>query len=628
MTPRKPYNLDTLAGFIAALEAEGELLRISEEVSPILEISELSDRHSKMKSADGAYGGKALLFENVAGSDFPALINSLGSFKRMNIAFGGREFDEIADDITELIRPRKYMSKLEKLKELPALARVAGYLPKVVSSGACQEIVKTGEEIDLYKLGVIQCWPKDGGRFITMPQVFTKNPSTGVQNCGMYRLQVYDKNTTGMHIHMHHDGAFNARKYLAENGRVEIACAIGGDPACAYAATAPMPPGMDEMLIAGFIRKKAVRMVKCKTVDLHVPAEADIVIEGYVDINESRLEGPFGDHTGVYSLADQFPVFHVTAITHRRNAVYQTIIVGAPPQEDYYLGKATERLFLPLLQTQMPELVDMNMPLFGNFHNFIFLRIKKDYPLHARKVMHQVWGTGQMMFSKYVVVTDDVDVQDTPAVMKRWVESAHPDSDVEIVKGPVDILDHSGEATGIGYKMGIDLTEKWNSEGRAAISRSSATPSGAGLSLTGLQKNLPCLKAVNIPDFKGNRDVIFAQIDKQEPGDAQRVIEALWQAGKQRYPRYVVVVDTDTDIRNVDQVMFRWGNNVDPFYHMVILGDTSDEETDSEGAEHFCVGIDATRHWPEEGYDREWPEDIVMDEAVKRRVAERFGAYL
>lgn len=619
MSSEKKYPISNLADFIAALEAEGELLRIAERISPDLEISEMADRHSKMKGPEGA-GGKALLFENVEGCDFPVLINSLGSYMRMKIAFGGREFDEIAGEIAELIRPRKYLSKLEKLKELPALAKAAGFLPKVVSSGPCQQVVKTDDDIDLFKLGVIKCWPDDGGRFITMPQVITKNPQTGAQNFGMYRLQLFDKKTTGMHIHMHHDGAFNSKKYLAQDDKVEIACAIGGDPACAYAATAPMPPGMDEMMVAGFIRQRAIKMVKCKTVDLHVPAEADIVIEGYVKLGETRLEGPFGDHTGVYSLADQFPVFHVTAITHRKNPVYQTIIVGAPPQEDYYLGKATERMFLPLLQTQMPELVDMNMPIYGNFHNFMFVRINKRYPLQARKVMNQIWGTGQMMFSKYVVVTDDIDVQDETAVHKALADNVDWNSDIEVVKGPVDILDHAGEATAIGYKMGFDLTTKWDNENRQAAPSGAMSDETPALSLTELQNKLPCLKALNIPDLNGSRNMLFAQIKKAEPGDAQRVMQALWEAGGERYPRWIVVVDEEVDIRETNNVMFRWGNNVDPELNMTILT--------SENTQCVCIGVDATKRWPEEGYTREWPWDIVMSEEVKKSVAERFGEWL
>ncbi len=466
MTTTKTYKIETLADFIRELEAEGELLRIPEPISPILEIAEMADRHSKMRDRDGNYGGKALLFENVEGADYPVLINSTGSFKRMNIAFGGRSFESIADELAELVKPRKYMSTMEKLKELPGLAKAASYMPKMVNSAPCQDVVLQGDDIDLFKLGVIQCWPGDAGRFITMPQVFTKNPHTGVQNCGMYRLQVYDKNTTGMHWHPHHDGAFNFRKHEQKGDRIEVACAIGGDPVCAYSATAPLPPGIDEMLVAGFIRKKAVRMVACKTVDLRVPAEADFVIEGYVDVNERRTEGPFGDHTGVYSLAGEFPVFHVTAVTHRNNPVYQTIIVGKPPQEDYYLGKATERLFLPLLKTQMPELLDMNMPMFGNFHNFLFLKIKKEYPHHARKVMSQIWGTGQMCLSKYIVVVDEeTDVQNIDEVMWRWGNNVDPKRDIEIVQGPVDILDHAGDSVATGYKMGIDATRHWPEEG-------------------------------------------------------------------------------------------------------------------------------------------------------------------
>ncbi|MCH7878011.1 MAG: UbiD family decarboxylase, partial [candidate division Zixibacteria bacterium] len=486
------------------------------------------------------------------------------------------------------------------------------------ASGACQDVVMRGDEIDLYKLGVIQCWPKDSGRFLTMPQCFTKNPQTGVQNCGMYRLQIYDKKTTGMHIHMHHDGAFNARKYSSSGGRVELACAIGGDPACAYAATAPLPPGMDEMLVAGFIRKKAVRMVKCKTIDIHVPAEADIVIEGYVDINEFRTEGPFGDHTGVYSLADEFPVYHVTAITHRKNPVYQTIIVGVPPQEDYYLGKATERMFLPLLKTQMPELLDMNMPIYGNFHNFMFVQIKKEYPHHARKIMNQIWGTGQMMFSKYIVVVDEnTDVQSSDAVWAQIARNVDFAQDIEITKGPVDILDHAGEAVGIGAKMGVDATSRLTSEGPAR--KTAAIAQLEKSRLESLVKQIDELIEISQPDFDGTHRFLFVKVEKRAAFDAFKVMKRIRESEPALAECHIVAIDGATDVTDPDAVFFRWGNNVDPKRDIRLI------ESDNGIT---CLSVDATRHRLDEGYTREWPEDIVMTDKIKKRVNEKWEKFI
>ncbi|MBO8125724.1 MAG: menaquinone biosynthesis decarboxylase [Firmicutes bacterium] len=449
-----------LTEFVQRLESEGELVRITAQVDPELEITEIADRVMKSR-------GPALLFENVKGSEMPVLINAFGSEKRMAMALGLKELDEITDEIRGFIKMAvegDNESLLGKLKALPKLAELAKLFPKTVSKALCQEVVMS--EPDLTKLPILKCWPGDGGRYITLPLVFTKDPTTGKQNCGMYRLQIFDKNTTGMHWHIHKDGAANYRKAEATQGRFPVAVAIGGDPALTYAATAPLPGGVDEMLLAGFLRKKPVEMVQCKTVDLKVPASADIILEGYVEPGERRVEGPFGDHTGFYSLADEYPVFHVTCITHRKNPIYLTTIVGVPPMEDAYLALASERIFLPLFQMQLPEVVDMHLPVAGVQHNLAIISINKQYPGHAQKVMHAVWGMGQMMYTKVVLVVDaDVDVRNYAQVAWKTLNNVDPGRDITIVKGPVETLDHASPLPKFGTKMGIDATRKWESEG-------------------------------------------------------------------------------------------------------------------------------------------------------------------
>jgi len=337
-------------------------------------------------------------------------------------------------------------------------------MPKKVKSGPCQEVVVSDPSLDI--LPVLKCWPGDAGRYITLPLVFTKDPETGKPNMGMYRMQVYDSKTTGMHWHAHHDGAQNYRKYCALGKRMEVAVAIGADPATVYSATAPLPKDVYELVFAGFLRRRPVEVVRCRTVDLEVPAEAEIVLEGYVEPGETREEGPFGDHTGYYSLPEEFPVFHITCITHRRNPIYMTTVVGKPPMEDCYMGKATERIFLPLLRLQLPEIVDINMPLEGVFHNCVLVSIKKSYPRHAKKVMHALWGMGQMMFAKFIVVVDeDVNVQNTSEVAWKVFNNTDPRRDIEIVEGPLDVLDHSSPTPLYGTKVGIDATKKWVTEG-------------------------------------------------------------------------------------------------------------------------------------------------------------------
>lgn len=448
-----------LQEFIQVLDQAGELKRISTEVDSELEISEITDRVSK------AYG-PALLFEKVKDSELPVLINAFGSEKRMAMSLQVEELDDLAGEIISFLDLADNMPKslLDKVKVLPKLAQVSSFMPRMVKSGACQEIVDMSPS--LFGLPVLKCWPEDAGRFITLPQVYTRDPESGKRNVGMYRLQVYDEKTTGMHWHMHHDGAQNYRKNCKLGRPTEVAIALGGDPAITYAATAPLPKDIDELIFAGFIRKKPVDLVKCKTIDMEVPADAEIVLEGYVDPVESRIEGPFGDHTGYYSLAGEYPVFHVKCITRKKNAVYPATIVGKPPQEDCYMALATERIFLPLLQFQLPEVVDMHLPMEGVFHNCVLISIRKSFPGHARKIMSSLWGMGQMMFAKFIVVVDkDVNVQNVSEVMWKVFNNVDPRRDTMIVEGPLDVLDHSAPLPLFGSKMGFDATKKWPDEG-------------------------------------------------------------------------------------------------------------------------------------------------------------------
>lgn len=449
-----------LREFIYRLEQEGELKRIKAEVDPVLEITEITDRVSK------AYG-PALLFENVRGSDMPVLINAFGSPKRMAMSLQVNQLDDIADEIMALLGIADQIPEgfLDKIRLLPRLKELSSFFPRMVRKGACQEIVQY--EPRLSEIPVLQCWPQDAGRFITLPQVYTHDPISGKRNVGMYRLQVYDDSTTGMHWHVHHDGAENFRlSRQAGKEKIEVAVALGGDPAITYAATAPLPKDIDELIFAGFLRKKPVDLVKCKTIAMEVPADAEIVLEGYVDPEETRLEGPFGDHTGYYSLADYYPVFHLTCITRRKDAIYPTTIVGKPPQEDCYMALATERIFLPLLKLQLPEVIDMHLPMEGVFHNCVIVSIKKSFPGHARKVMNSLWGMGQMMFAKYIIVVDaDVNVQNVSEVMWKVFNNVDPGRDTMIVDGPLEVLDHSAPLPLYGSKMGIDATKKWIEEG-------------------------------------------------------------------------------------------------------------------------------------------------------------------
>jgi 4-hydroxy-3-polyprenylbenzoate decarboxylase len=484
-----------LREWIRALERAGELKRIRAEVNPILEVTEIADRASKSKIPSP--GGPALLFENLTGYEgSKLLINQFGSEKRMRMALDVESLDEIADRIRELMNMKSPEGLLGKLKMLPVLADVGKFFPKTVATGLCKEVILK-DKFSLLDFPILKCWPMDGGRFITLPCVVTRDPRSGKRNVGMYRMQVYDERTTGMHWQRQKVAAEHYRErlrmgaasasaspsagvdimarssggsMLAEgerpSGRMEVAVAIGTDPALTFSAIVPAPPEVEEFIIAGFLRQQPVELVKCETVDLEVPSNAEIVLEGYVELDELRTEGPFGDHTGFYTMEDDYPVFHVTCITHRRDPIYATTIVGKPPMEDAWMGKAVRRIFLPMMRLTIPEIVDVNLPVEGVFHNLMLVSIRKSYPGQARKVMNAIWSLGQAMFTKCIVVVDeDVNVQDIADVTLKVFNNIDPERDIQFMLGPIDSLDHASRLPNYGSKMGIDATRKWPTEG-------------------------------------------------------------------------------------------------------------------------------------------------------------------
>ena len=445
-----PY--DSLRDFIDKLERENELVRIKHEIDPVLEMTVIAEKAVKAN-------GKALLFENPKGYEIPVLMNAFGTEKRMKLALEVGRFEEIGERLVGMTKV-KPSGIIEGIKSISVLKDAMSFIPKTVKKGACKEVV---EEPDLMKFPILKCWPKDAGRFITLPVVITKDPETGEFNAGMYRMQVFDAKTTGMHWQIHKHGAEHFRK---AGEKLEVAVAIGVDPAILYASTAPLPSGLDEFMFAGFIRKERVKLIDCETVDLKVPADAEIVLEGYVKTDEFRMEGPFGDHTGYYTPAEPFPVFHVTTITRRENPIYHATVVGKPPMEDAWLGKATERIFLPVLRMLFPEIVDINLPVEAAFHNLAVVSIKKSYPGHARKVMFALWGIGMLALTKVIIVVDDdVNIQNFREVL--WAVSSRfdPARDLIVVNGPIDSLDHSAYLQNFGGKLGIDATKKWKDEG-------------------------------------------------------------------------------------------------------------------------------------------------------------------
>ncbi|HEY7285715.1 MAG TPA: menaquinone biosynthesis decarboxylase [Vicinamibacterales bacterium] len=448
-----------LDDFIADLDKRRLLTRVAEPVDPNLEIAAVTDRACKSPG-----GGPALLFERPVGSSMPVASNLYGSYERMCLVLGVKSLDDLAGEIDELMTPQMPAGIMDALKMLPMVGRLRDLMPKTVKDGACQEVVAKDATLD--EVPILTCWPGDGGRYITFPLVFTKDPESGIRNIGTYRMQVFDGRTTGMHWQRHKGGAQHYRVAERLGKRLDVAVSLGAEPVLPYCATAPMPEGLDELLLAGFLSRQRIEMVKCVTVDLEVPASSHIVLEGYVEPGERRREGPFGDHTGLYSQPDDFPVFHLTCITRRKKPTYLTTVVGVPPMEDYYLGLASERIFLPMIRKTLPEIVDMHFPAEGIFHNLVIVSIDKRYPGHARKIMNAFWGLGQLMFSKTIVVVDrDVNVHDPGQV--AWIVGTHMDPirDIQMTKGPVDDLDDAADLPAFGGKMGIDATRKWASEG-------------------------------------------------------------------------------------------------------------------------------------------------------------------
>lgn len=670
---------ESLRDFLRVLEQCGELHRVKAEVSPLLEITEIADRHSKSpapSSSEAArrfdpmhanLGGKALLFEKVSGCDFPLAINVFGSYRRMEMALGcdaASGFEGIARTLASLTKPsppRSFGDLLRKAREFLPLLRIA---PRLKRTGSCQEVVNLTSrgEVNLLRLPLIKCWPLDGdptavgynltpeqsgtvrgeGRYITFAGMHTihhddrHDPKPASHNIGMYRAQLIDETHLVMHWHIHHDGAAHWRSWKrAGERKMPIAIAFGGESVLPYAATAPLPPGMSELLLAGFLNGRGIPLVKCRTVPLRVPANSEIVIEGWVSTEcgeigfdprssenpKSKIqnprstlgpgaafEGPFGDHTGFYSLPDRYPIVEVTAITHRRDAVFPATIVGGPPQEDYYMGKATERIFLPLLKTIIPDIEDYHLPMFGCFHNCAFIKIRKAYPLQARRIMHAVWGAGQMAWTKYIIVVDDdVNVHDEEAVLRAIFERCHFGRDVEIVNGPLDILDHAAPRLGAGHKMGVDATRKIAGEEVNGIPIESAIA---------IQRpsdfSRPSVPGAYFPDFGQSRCALMS-VNKKSAGEGTRAIEQIWSNPAANHVDFIIAVDSTVDLRDWQSVFFHWCANTDP-------------GRDLHRCEHR-IAFDATKKLPGDEHNgqpvRDYPPIIAMSEELKRKVDSR-----
>ncbi len=594
-----------LQAFMLALDDAGELQRIKAPVSLDLEITYITDLACKSPG-----GGKALLFEKVVGSDFPVLTNAFGSDRRVCMALGVPDLETLAGRLRQFIQLEPPKSLRDAFRLLPMGLEVLKFLPRKVKAAPCQEVVQTGRDIDLSRIPVLKCWPLDGGPFVTLPVVITRSLETGRRNAGMYRLQVFDRNTTGMHWHIHKDGSHYFQEYRKSKRRMPVAVAIGTDPATTYAATAPLPRGIDEMMLAGFIRRRPVPMTRCVTVDLEVPAEAEFVLEGYVDPEELRVEGPFGDHTGYYSLVGDYPVFHLTAITHRRNPVYATTIVGRPPMEDCYLGKATERVFLPLMNAVLPEVKDFWLPWEGVFHNLSVIAIAKEYPGHARRIMSAVWGQGQMSFCKAVVLVDDtVDLSRPAAVLREVLDRVDLEKDLTITEGVLDVLDHSAPDPLFGGKLGVDATRRIPGESRRSEGGSPAGITSADVIQTALQSVSELLTAHHAPPLAARNRVLLVNFRKPGDRSAQAFRDGLLDQKALQPFSILVLCDEIVDLKDYSLVLWRAFNNVDPKRDMLL--------------KNGRVVIDATRKGPEDGHHREWPEDIVMDAEIVDRVRKR-----
>lgn len=608
------YN--SLHDFVETLEKAHELVRVKEFVDPRLEITEVIDRLSKNS-------GPAVLFENT-GTDFPLLINAFGSRKRICMALGVNDLDDIANDIDRLfkslMKPKDNI--LEKLRMLPQLSQLASWMPKVRSGrGTCQQVIM--DTPDITQLPVMTCWPADGGPFLTLPVINTKDPNTGIRNVGMYRMQVFGPTLTGMHWHKHKVSAKHFNEYKKLKKRMPVSVVLGGDPVYTYAATAPLPENVDEYMLAGFLRKRKVELVKCITNELEVPTDADFIIEGYVDpFEEEILEGPFGDHTGYYSLADYYPKFHITCITHKKGAIYPSTIVGVPPQEDAWLGKATERIFLaPIKMTLVPEIIDMELPVEGVFHNLTIVKINKEYAGQAQKVTNAMWGAGQMMFNKMlVVVDDDIDIGNYAKVAKALTEHVDPQQDIFFSQGPMDVLDHSCSKFAFGGKMCIDATKKFEEELRTS-SITEVHDQALG-KLTHdfenwsagfweiIKSSFPEIENINLSLIAQGISVVFIAVKKNRKNHIKELNEKLFAQTDMKNVKFILYVDYGIDTSDLATVIWRWSNNLDPRRdHYIVAAE------DDTAISH--IGFDGTRKTREyDNFDRDWPNIICMDDAT------------
>lgn len=584
----------SLTQFIDLLEEKGELKRINEFVSPTLEITEITDRITKNK-------GPALLFENT-GTQFPVLINSMGSERRMAWALGVDSLNELDDRIIELsnLLKKKQLSLKDKLGMLFKLKSISKWLPGKYKGHTppCREVIQS--EPDLNKLPILKCWPYDGGKFITLPVVHTIHPITGERNAGMYRMQIFDSKTTGMHWHIHKDSASHYRKYKELGKKMPVVVTLGGDPAYTYAATSPLPENIDEYIFAGFLRNGKVKMTRALTQDIDIPADVDFVIEGYVDPKEvPALEGPFGDHTGFYSLEDYYPVFHVTAITHRKNAVYPATIVGIPPQEDAYIGKATERIFLhPLKMTISPDIIDISMPAEGVFHNLVIIKIKMDYPGQPFKVMNALWGAGQMMFTKILVIVDeDIDIHNYKSVAKVVLENTDFDQDLHFSKGPADVLDHATRKMGMGTKLGIDATRKNNLHKKHSKTLDLQN-------ILSLPEEILSIKKIRVVD-ELPLPIALINIAKDFSNNIQELKLKLNEQFSMNSSIIFLLLDHTVDLYDWSMVCWIILNNIDPVFDIDVKAP--------------CLFIDATsKHGG--NFKRDWPNVVVMDESTINKI--------
>ncbi len=605
-----------MQNFINKIEQAGELIRIKTKVNTELEIAEIADRMSKSKN-----GGKALLFEN-NGTDFPVLINALGSEKRMKIAINVNNFNEIGEELEAMFKnitsPKKGF--FDKLKMLPELASISSYMPKTISgNGKSQEIIHKNPDLSI--LPILKTWSRDGGKFITFPQVITKDPVSGIRNVGMYRMQIFGKNLTGMHWHKHKVGARHFSEYKKLGKKMPIAVALGGHPVLTYAATAPLPDNIDEYMLAGFLRKEKVKLVKAITQDIEVPAEADIIIEGYIDPAEDFIwEGPFGDHTGFFSLPDWYPKFHVTCITHKKNAVYPATVVGIPPMEDAYIARATERIFLaPIKLTMLPEMTDMNIPDAGVAHNLTLVSIKKSFSGHAQKVMSSLWGAGQMMFNKMLVVLDEnVQISDYKQAAKIFSENVNPENDILFMKGPLDVLDHSSSKFAYGSKLGIDASKKYDEE-KSERENLKINLKTVEIDILQLKKKYPEIKEINDELLKDDISFLFISIEKNKKQHVKRLAEQLVQEEGVRKIKFLIFLDFPVNVFDIEQTTWIFANNIEPMRDCYIFS--------SENEISHLV-IDGTRKRADiDNFKRDWPDIVTSDKETIKLVDKKWGEY-